>query len=60
MTGKLVTLAKPLIVMEKADAAVETAANAKFGTPYNIKAVVRRKILFEDRPQPIVSARNAS
>ena len=63
MTGKMVTLSKPLVVMEKSNSlasASGTAAAGVFGTPYVIKAVVRRKLLFEDRPQPIVSARHAS
>ena len=69
MTGKLVTLSKPLVVLEKAaqveaagPAAVAldpTSSGTTFGTQYHVKAVVRRKLLFEDRPQPIVSARNA-
>ena len=57
MTGKVLTLPKPLVVLEKAGGGADAAGG---GTRYRVKAVLRRKLLFEDRPQPIVSARNAT
>jgi len=55
-TGALVTLAKPLVVM-KASAHEDLAgAAAPPHAEYRIAAVVRRKFVFKDRPQPIVGA----
>lgn len=87
MTGSIVTLGKPLAVMQKRRRAVDSCSSAAAGsagpgmsedavvasepadsaaphddagagtggsTEYVIRAVVRKKFIFDDRPQPIV------
>ena len=52
MTGALVMLPKPLLLIHREAPGAGTAAPA-----FVVRAVVRRKLLFDDRPQPLVSAR---
>ncbi|XP_037071360.1 chromosome transmission fidelity protein 8 homolog [Pollicipes pollicipes] len=62
--GKVATLEKPLLVMEKGEAAtreisvdaMETEdAGAGAECRYHVRAVVRKKILFRSRPKPIIA-----
>ena len=48
LTGKTVKLDKPLGVLRKSSSAA---------TEYSVVALVRRKIVFKNRPKPIVSAK---
>lgn len=48
LTGKAVTLEKPLAVLQKCSSS---------STPeYCVSALIRRKLVFKSRPKPIVSA----
>ena len=49
LTGKAVKLDKPLGVLRK-------SSNATSNTEYCVMALIRRKIVFKNRPKPIVSA----
>lgn len=52
LTGKAVKLDKPLGVLRKSS----TATTSTSTTEYCVIALVRRKIVFKNRPKPIVSA----
>lgn len=65
-SGTLEDLAKPLVVVGKAptaagaaaaagdDEAAATGDDGAAGVAYTARAVIRRKFVFRDRPQPIV------
>lgn len=52
VSGSVVELKKPLVLIRKKEAGAEGAEAA--ATAYVVAGVVRRKFLFEDRPQPII------
>lgn len=49
LTGKAVALEKPLAVLTK-------SSSSSSATEYCVTALVRRKLVFKNRPKPIVSA----
>lgn len=56
--GKEVSLSKPLAVLEKKSSPVEANAASDFAnvkTEYIIKAIVRKKLIFKNRPKPIIT-----
>lgn len=54
--GKEVVLDKPLVVLEKHNDKTESETEKDtIKTEYNVKAVVRKKLLFKSRPKPIVT-----
>ena len=54
INGSVVELKKPLVLIRKRDVDAAAAGSAGCGTEYVVAGVVRRKFLFEDRPQPII------
>jgi chromosome transmission fidelity protein 8 len=62
LTGAVVTLPKPVAVLHKcaragddaADAAGDEASGFEAPVHYEVKGIVRRKLVFKSRPQPIV------
>ena len=68
MFGKVANLDKPLILLKKVHKVIERArgeedmdegeeeqSEIKSKTEYVIEAIIRKKILFNKRPRPIVS-----
>ena len=57
--GKLVNLDKPLLVMKKekitSNDMIQDDTISTLNTEYHVQAVIRRKILFNKRPRPIVT-----
>jgi chromosome transmission fidelity protein 8 len=56
--GKLVNLDKPLLVMKKekitSNDMIQDDTISTLNTEYHVQAVIRKKILFNKRPRPIV------
>lgn len=50
LIGKAVTLEKPLAVLQK------PSPSSSFTPEYHVSALIRRKLVFKNRPKPIVSA----
>lgn len=71
VTGQLETLPKPLLLIDREDrgssgppASSSSSVSASdasdlHGGSYRIKAVVRKRLRFEDMPQPIIGAAGA-
>ena len=61
LTGKEVTLDKPYAVLERKRGVVSECCRnsdsetSHSTTEYNVRAVVRKKLLFKVRPKPIIS-----
>lgn len=53
VSGSVVELKKPLVLIRKRDTEAGTD-DTQTATAYVVAGVVRRKFLFEDRPQPII------
>ena len=52
--GEVVTMDKPFAVLEhKQDCETSGSQNA---VEYHVKAIVRRKLVFSDRPKPIIAS----
>lgn len=63
LTGKVVELDKPLAVLakrhsqqEQSDLVDEMDSHKSGSTEYEIIALVRRKIIFKNRPKPIITS----
>ena len=62
LTGKVVQLEKPLAVMVKSSRSPQDQENtlesgrSSGETEYEIIALVKRKILFKNRPKPIITS----
>ena len=58
LTGKVMELDKPLAVLEKRGVAVNahTETQESGRTEYEIIALVRKKIIFKNRPKPIITS----
>ncbi len=56
VTGAVVPLPKPCLLLQKRVRPAEEGAAEGTGpdTAYVVRAVIRRKLLFTDRPQPII------
>lgn len=57
VTGSLETLAKPLVLIDRAPADPDVDGEL-YGPGYVVRGVIRKRLRFEDRPQPIVGAAN--
>ncbi|KAK3915545.1 Chromosome transmission fidelity protein 8-like protein [Frankliniella fusca] len=61
LTGKEVVLEKPFAVLERKRGVqpdcckLENSAVTEFNTEYQIRAVIKKKLLFKVRPKPIIS-----
>lgn len=59
MMGEVVVLKKPLILIQKrlhGDSAVGISAETCDVTEYEVAGVIKRKLLFDIRPQPIIGS----